>query len=312
MARGLDRPGEDGYLCGQCFTPHQKNDVLFGTNRVCTSCDVRQAVHRRAFDSPENYETWCRKGESRILLDWKDFPASHWRIRGGVLQQVQENTGVWFGQRVCPSCHSAVEEVQRTLLVGWSTRGMDMVWAANLLLQGGWEALPSPTDNRENVLEYARFLHGGWGTVLAVPVGLRQDRDGYVAACVKRCGLHAACALLRLELPAMVDLQSRQQVETGAAQDVFSNFLEFAGYVGQQLTLPTAVLVEGLAAGEDVQEQLKQHATQLFNRLQNCLKKPLLVGWDGQAATAQRIGDWLAHRMSFQDEQTERSEETYR
>ena len=49
MARGLDRPGEDGYLCGQCFTPHQKNDVLFGTNRVCTSCDVRQAVHRRAF-----------------------------------------------------------------------------------------------------------------------------------------------------------------------------------------------------------------------------------------------------------------------
>ena len=148
MEKDLDRPRSGEYLCGQCFAHHQPNDVLFAASRFSKNCDMRQAAHRYAFAGREDYEAWCRKGKSRVLLDWQDLPTSHWKIEEGVLRQVQDTTGEWSTQRVCPSCHSLLENVQGRLLIGWSAQGMDMTGAAQVLQQAAHAVRDFPIDIR--------------------------------------------------------------------------------------------------------------------------------------------------------------------
>lgn len=304
MEKDLDRPRSGEYLCGQCFAHHQPNDVLFAASRFSKNCDMRQAAHRYAFAGREDYEAWCRKGKSRVLLDWQDLPASHWKIEEGVLRQVQDTTGEWSTQRVCPSCHSLLENVQGRLLIGWSAQGMDMTGAAQVLQQAagseGWQQLDPPKKDTGGALEYARFSYKSKNMVLAVPVGLQDKEGSYVAACMKRCGQSAAGAVLKLSLPAVSELEPQQQLEVGEAQDTLSGFLEFAGYVGRKLSLPTVVLIEGLEPGTDAKQLLQQHGVQLFNRLQICLDNPLLLRWDQNADAARQAGDWLVNRLTLQ------------
>ncbi len=300
MEKNLDIPRSGEYLCGQCFAHHQPNDVLFATNRFSRNCDMRQAAHWYAFASREDYEAWCREGKSRVLLDWQDLPASHWKIEEGVLRQVRDTIGEWCTLRVCPSCHSLLENVQGRLLVGWSAQGMDMTGAAQVLQQAAdsesWQQLDPPKKHTGGVLEYARFLNKNQDIVLAVPVGLQDKEGSYAAACIKRCGQSAAGALLKLHVSGASPLYP-DQLETAEAQDTISDFLEFAGYVGRKLSLPTVVLIEGLEPGTDARQMLQQHAVQLFNRLQNCLDNPLLLRWEQDADTARRAGDWLVNRL---------------
>lgn len=289
------------YLCGQCFARHHSNDVLFGTDRYTSSCDVRQAAHRYAFAGPQAYEDWCRAGKSRVLLDWQQLPASQWQVEQGVIRRVQDANGRWYDRRICPSCHNAVENVRNCLLVGWTGRGMDMPWAAGVVSKaaagGEWDTLVLVESDNSSALRYARFLCKSKGVGLAVPVGLQQAQGSYAQACTHRCGQNAAAALLELELRESETPLLNGKLDTGAAEDALSGFLEFAGYVGKPLALPTAVLIRGLAPGEDTAQQLRREAVQLFNRLHNCLRKPFLVQWDQSEAAARRVCDWLANQL---------------
>lgn len=310
--------GAESYLCGQCFTWHRQNDVLFDANRSCRGCDVRQAAHRYAFADPQAYRQWCAAGMRRVLLDWQDFPPHRRRQSQGVLTALQDAGGKWCRGRVCPSCHSALVDVQGQLLAGWSRQGLDLGRARKLLQGasagvGGWKEQDPKTRQADGALEYARFFHSGRQISLALPMGLERAAGSYARGCRSRFGEAASCAALWLDLTGIAQLRPGELLLDGAARDTLADFLHFVGYVGVRLPLPVVVLIEGAAPGADIRQTLEEHAPQLLLRLHTCLENTLLLEWNESGSTARQAGDWLAETLCPPEQpQPGRTEETRR
>lgn len=307
----------DSYLCGQCFTWHKNNDVLFDGGASCRGCDVRQAAHRYAFADAEDYRAWCAAGRRRVLLDWQDFPPHRRRQSGNMLTGLQDSDGQWRRVRVCPGCHSPVTDVQGQLLAGWDAGGLNLPRARQLLAKASaegaeWQEENPETRRKDGALEYARFFHSGRQTTLALPLGLQQGRGSYAQGCRLRLGENISAGLLWLDLSGLDRLKPGQPLLDGGAQDTLTAFLKFAGYEGRRLALPVAVLVEG-APADNLEKTMEEHTFQLLARLHNSLASMLLLPWDESGNTARQAGDWLAARLAPPEAETSgRTEEIRR
>lgn len=308
---------QKSYLCGQCFTWHGDSDVLFDGGGCCRGCDVRQAAHRYAFEDAGDYRAWCAAGMRRVLLDWQDLPPHRRRESQGAVTAVQDSGGLWRRVRICPGCHSPVEDVRGQLLAGWDADGLNLRRARQLLLRaaaaaGGWKEENPETRRKDGALEYARFFHRGQQVRLALPLGLQQGRGSYARGCRLRFGENLSGGLLWLDLSGMDRLKPGQLLLDGAAQDTLTAFLQFAGYAGRRLALPVAVLVEGVPAGR-LEKRMEEHSFQLLTRLHNSLGCMLLLPWDEGGRAARRAGEWLAEQLAGpQGAQSGRTEEIRR
>lgn len=277
------------YLCPQCFNVHYRNDVLFATGHGTAHCDMRQAALRYAFQAPSDFEKWCAAGISERVVSWTDRPEEDRRFQNGVINAMRDAGGNWLTQKVCPYCHSMLQQNIRVLF-GWNHDEMDNSIPTQLLRCSGLEENEQGVQTELQALAYYKVKPSGSPFFLGVPQGLEAAADNYARACRQRCCTNAHGAVVMLEA-----VRTERELDTSAAEDTFEKFLQACGYAGVPLELPTIFLLNGASVSE-----LSEEAHQFKRLIELSIKTHCIfdsgILYDQQAA--KQAVTWMVQQTS--------------
>lgn len=282
------------YLCPQCFHMPYRNDVLFASDSWYTGqCDMRQAIHRNAF-SHTGFDSWCAEGKSRVVMSWRGRPERCLQVRDGVVEAMQDASGHWLKQRVCPICHSLLPE-ECPILFGWNENGMSCV-DGTVLFQlaasedcGKWEMV---YESQQEALDYSYIGFRDGSFRIGIPAGLDMAKTTYGKNCQDDCCLNVSGVLVWLPLTVAPD----GSVDDLKAEQTLNALLEKCQYSGARLQKQVAILLKGVDTGGDAAKYLEEKSEQLFRSIQYSFSDVYFSEDPKTPQQATEILEWFARK----------------
>lgn len=283
------------YLCQQCFSLRYRNDVLFTKQSWVTSlCDIRQAVHRAAFD-PDRFDAWCRAGKSRVVMTWHGRPLDSLRVCNGVVQAMQDAGGEWLDQKVCPICHSLLME-EFPIVFGWSSQGLDSAPVREMFRQAceGDESTWSLLDEETTEAVRYEYIQKKDGSLrMGVPAGLDQGDTNHAQLCRDNCCLNVEGVIVRLVLKPAPD----GEIDDLEAEQTLNALLQRCQYSGTAMKKCAVFVISAPDMEEEPAQYLERRAEQLFRSIQYSFARVRFAASGQTPQQASEILSWLAQNI---------------
>lgn len=273
------------YICKNCFSRRDCNDVLFGGELTADLApDRRKELCWRELH-PESGGLRC----GQRMVDWRMLPMSHRVLKGEAVAGVLDYSGKTFSCRICPDCHYPLRgERDGLVLLPWSKNGYDPAlgekFLCNLEHTGRWRVQSRDPDADQALLPLLACIQTDSAGALLLPLGIEDSTGAFSDRILQHYFSNSMGTLLYLKL------RDRSDIE---AVNVLLDYTQLDGERGETTRRPTAVLLEREKPlpREPVllQETLEREHKSFYNALRATLKVSSLFA----AQDAQQAALWL-------------------
>lgn len=275
------------YICPNCFSQRNVNDVLFLRNAVKRAPDYRKCRFWRVMNPDKPLPQYIRS-----LADWRAYPEDQRVLREGVVTGVVDFNGDLMNRRICPECHypTAGPGDRELLTLFWTDDGADeergeKFFSALEKPEGKWAVEKLPADPDWALLTYEKATKDG--LTLKAPLGLKNGDRLPDAGLLERYiqGCNAAVVWVKIAEGEIGDLSAVATLRRLSAADGSCDGIN---------PRPTAVFLLTGEQPQDLAAWLKEHHRNLFNALNSLFLQFQVFDWrDGAPEAVEEAADWL-------------------
>ncbi len=289
---------ESQYVCPNCFTQRNINNVFFRRNQMVNRYDERMLniQSRIAGEKKSNEEDADTEKKSYSLLRWQEVEVACRNVQDGVVFAVQDFNGDLLQTRVCSDCHYPLPPIgaAQVTLLPWANNGVDFTQAARLLNTLASEPLNLPADvTQEDDLNVALaycVVQTPAG-ILRYPIGLQTAGDALDRTLLDNYITRANVAALWLEAePA----QEEEQCLDLEAMDSLDRYQQARSSGVMESLRPTVCFVRLAEENVDLMTELRRSHKRLLRAINFCFPSCLILPWrDGDAEIAWKAAGWM-------------------